>query len=487
MGRYRFMEELLVSTIERRDQVPRSAHRTTDFLNRQPPGSSKTEQCLLGSILLKPDVCDDVMLIVRPDDFYDEVNRRVYEQMLEMHDAGRKVDASLLAERLKQKGILEEMGGLAFLAHLADVVPHAAHATDYALTIRDYAARRELIDACTSILQEAYDSPTETRELVNIAEQRVFSILDRRGASTVVDMKGMLNEALDLLDARLRGEHLHGGIDTGFEDLDRLTGGLHKSELSILAARPGMGKTALALNITEHVAIRHGVPVLFVSLEMSAMELINRLLCSIARVDGHKLRRGVVSKDERKRIVDKASEISIAPLYVDDSPSRNVVEIAAAARRVRRRSKQLGLVIVDYLQLIEPDNPRDPRQEQVARITRRLKGLARELEIPLLCLAQLNRQTEVSRDNRPRLSHLRESGAIEQDADVVMFVHREEYYQSGEEDKQHEGEAEIIVAKQRNGPIGTGLLYWDKTYTRFGDRAVRRYDESEQFSVVDPM
>jgi replicative DNA helicase len=224
--------------------------------------------------------------------------------------------------------------------------------------------------------------------------------------------------------------------------------------------------------------------VLFISLEMSAIELADRMLCSAARVNGHRLRNGTLSNDDRKRLVATASEISKAPLFVDDSPARTVSEIAAAARRVRRRSDdKLGLIIIDYLQLIEPDNPKDPRQEQVARITRRLKGLAREMKVPILCLAQLNRQAEDSKDHRPRLSHLRESGAIEQDADVVMFVHREEYYHRGDEQQQYAGQAEIILAKQRNGPVGDVELVWRKEFTRFEDKAAERLQELDDYNA----
>ena len=250
----------------------------------------------------------------------------------------------------------------------------------------------------------------------------------------------------------MEGEYVESGAETGLTGFDEMTGGLHDGELVILAARPSMGKTALAMNISEHASISQRLPTLFVSLEMSGLELADRMLCSLARVNGHRLRNGSVSSDDRDRLIRKANEVSQAPLFVDDSPSRTVSEIAAAARRIKRREGSLGLVVVDYLQLIEPDNSRDPRQEQVAKIARRLKGLARELQVPLLCLSQLNRQAEDAKDHRPKLSHLRESGAIEQDADVVMFVHREEYYHRGEDRAQYAGQAEIIIAKQRQRP-----------------------------------
>jgi replicative DNA helicase len=271
-------------------------------------------------------------------------------------------------------------------------------------------------------------------------------------------------------------------VETGFTDFDQLTGGLHNSELIILAARPSMGKTALAMNMAEHAAIQLQTPVLFISLEMSSIELADRMLCSLAKVNGHRLRNGTISAEDRARLVEKAAEISQAPLYVDDSPSRTVTEIAAAARRIRRREGRLGLIVIDYLQLIEPDNSKDPRQEQVARIARRLKGMARELEVPVLCLAQLNRQAEDSKDHRPRLSHLRESGAIEQDADVVMFVHREEYYHRGDEQNEYAGQAELIVSKQRNGPIGDVRLVWLREFTRFQDEVPDRLQEFDDYN-----
>jgi replicative DNA helicase len=241
--------------------------------------------------------------------------------------------------------------------------------------------------------------------------------------------------------------------------------------------------TAFAMNVAENVAIKQEAAVLFVSLEMSSIELADRLLCSVARVNGHRLRNGTISQEQRIKLVDVASELSRKPFFVDDSASRTVTEIAAAARRIKRRSGGLGLIVIDYLQLIEPDNPKDPRQEQVAKIARRLKGLAREVGVPVLCLAQLNRQAEMGKDSFPRLSHLRESGAIEQDADVVLFVHREEYYHHGEERKEHQGQAVIHIAKQRNGPAGENIdLVWLREFTRFENRAAPRHEELDSFN-----
>ncbi len=371
------------------------------------------------------------------------------------------------------------------MAEVLHSVPTAANGTHYAEIVKNKATLRALIHSSTEILRDAYDGTTEAREMLSMAEQKIFAILDDRGAGELATIRDVLQEAMVRIDARMKHEHTIGGIETGFRDFDSLTGGLHDSELVILAARPSMGKTALALNIAEHVSLQLQTGVLFVSLEMSSIELADRMLCSSAEVNGQRLRNGTISNEDRRKLVEKAAEMSGSPLFVDDSPSRTITEIAASARRLKRKAG-LGLVVIDYLQLIEPDNARDPRQEQVAKIARRLKGLARELKVPVLCLAQLNRQAEASRDNKPRLSHLRESGAIEQDADVVMFIHREEYYQTNDEDRAKvAGQAELIIAKQRNGPIGDIKLSWVRDFTRFRDSSLRPYDEFEQFNTAD--
>jgi replicative DNA helicase len=450
--------------------------------DRDRPASIDAEKAVLGSILLKPDVCDDVSLLVRAEDFSDESHQVLYQHLLDLNEGGKRVDATILLERLRSSGDLDRVGGAQTLADVVQSVPHAAHAVHYAEIVRDKAVLRSLIDAGTDILRDAYASEDEPRQLLARAEERIFAILERRANADAQPIHAVLQEVLMRMDARMQHDHAIGGVETGFTDLDSLCGGLHNSELIILAARPSMGKTAFAMNIAEHVAMTLQLPVLFVSLEMACMELADRLLCSAAQVNGHRLRNGTISQEDRRRLVQKSAEIGAAPLYIDDTPGRTLTEIAAVARRLKRR-QGLSLVVIDYLQLIEPDNPRDPRQEQVARIARRLKMMSRELGIPVVCLAQLNRQAEVSRDNRPRLHHLRESGAIEQDADVVMFVHREEYYQTTDEDRERvKGAAEIIVAKQRNGPVGDVRLLWQHDYTRFVNLEHRPYDEFESFS-----
>jgi replicative DNA helicase len=457
----------------------------SEILDRKPPFDLDAETGLLGSIILMPEACDEVANILRAEDFYDDANRRLYEHMHEMHNSGGRIDVTLLVDRLKTAGDYETIGGAAYLYKISNSVPNAAHARYYARIIHEKATLRSLISVSTEILRDAYEQQREPKHLLGEAEQKIFAIQDDRASGNLSNISDILHLAMERIDARMRGEHTSGGVETGFTDLDHLTSGLHNSELVVLAARPSMGKTAFAMNIAEYVALELRKPTLFVSLEMSEIELADRMLCSVARVNGHRLRNGTISNADRQRLVQKAAEISEAPLYVDDSPARTVSEIGAAARRIARQRGELGLIVVDYLQLIEPDNPSDPRQEQVARMTRRLKGLAREANVPILVLAQLNRQAEESKDHRPRLSHLRESGAIEQDADVVMFVHREEYYLRGADQEQHAGMAEIIIAKQRNGPVGDVELVWKKEFTRFENSAPERLQEFDDYNAQE--
>lgn len=452
---------------------------------RQLPKNLEAERAVLGSILLLPEVFDEVALIIRPNDFYDDANRIIYEHLLQMHDGGQQIDPMLLVERLNNAEQYETVGGAAYLAEIGRQVPTAAHAEYYAKIVSDKSVLRSLIHTGTDILHDAYEPSADTREMLSKAEERVFGILESKSAGEVKDIREVLQQSMDRLDARIEGNNAFGGVETGFVDLDEMMGGLRNSELTILAARPSMGKTALAMNIAEHVVMTLEIPVLFVSLEMADTELADRLLCSIANVDGKRLRNCSLSQEDRRKLVQTAAEVSKSPLFIDDSPARTMTEITANARRLKRR-ENLGFIVIDYLQLIEPDNPRDPRQEQVARISRRLKGLARELDIPVMCLAQLNRQVESSTHNKPSISHLRESGSIEQDADVVMFVHRDEYYKTSEEEREAvRGEADLLVRKNRNGPTGDVKLTWSHSHTRFNNYAQQPFEEFVHQGVDD--
>lgn len=467
-----------MATYQRVDESRRPAGNRpgNDLFDRLPPQNLDAEQGVLGSLLLDPEMCDEVAMLLQPTDFYLPSHQALFGHLLAMHNDGLRIDVTLLVERLNKHDDLEAVGGLAYLAEVADSVPTAANAAYYSQIVRDKATLRALIHASTEILRDAYDQSLDSREMLARAEEKVFRILEDQGTGELAALQDVLLEALTRIDQRMAKGGGVGGMPTGFSDLDGMTGGLHEGELIILAARPSMGKTALATNISDHVAIGGGRTTLFVSLEMSRLELAERMLCAHGRINGHKLRNGVIAATDRTKLASASAAMSTAPLFIDDTPSRTMTEIAATARRLKRR-ENLAMIVIDYLQLIEPDNSKDPRQEQVAKIARRLKALARELKVPVLCLAQLNRQAEVTKDNRPRLSHLRESGAIEQDADVVMFVHRDEYYCTNDEDRERvAGHADLIIAKQRNGPTGDVKLAWLQDYTRFENLAREGYD-----------
>lgn len=448
----------------------------SSIVNRELPYDLTAEKAVLGCVILNSEVINELSLLLRADDFFDDAHRILYEAMVDLFNSGKKVDVALLVNQLKGTGQYELVGGAAYLAELANAVPNAAHSVYYGEIIQAKAVVRRVIEATTEILEEAYDESTDAQKLISRAEEKIFQIQDEKTGSQARMVSDILTESLQRIDLRMQGQQLASGVMTHFTDFDTMTGGLHNGELIILAARPSMGKTAFAMNIAEQVAMRERAPTLFVSLEMNSIELVDRLLCSVAKVNGSRMRVGTITHEEQQRLLRHAGEISTSPLYIDDTPSRTVSEIAAVARRItqqetKKGNRALGLIVIDYLQLIEPDNSKDPRQEQVAKIARRLKMLAREQSVPVLCLSQLNRQAEDSKDHRPRLSHLRESGAIEQDADVVMFVHREEYYRKPEEAADVAGQAQIIIAKQRNGPIGDVDLVWEKNYTRFLNKA----------------
>ncbi len=451
---------------------------TSELLDRLPPQNLDAERAVLGSLLLNSSYCDDVMLILRPDDFYARQHGTLFRHLVQMHDAGKRIDTTLLVERLKHAGELEAIGGAAYLAEVLQSVPVAAHAVYYAEIVRDKAALRALIHTTTEILRDAYDPALETREMLGQAEERIFSVNDERRSDSITSVRDLMLEAFEHIDHRLTQGGAT-GIPTGFTDLDNLTGGLHDGELVILASRPSMGKTSLAINIADYVSSASKAATLFVSLEMSRLELAQRILCSRGRINGRKFRSGLISSEDREKLVRASNELSDARLYIDDTASRTVTDVAACARRLKRKV-ELGLVIIDYLQLIEPENPKDSRQEQVARIARQLKHLARNVKIPVLCLAQLNRHAD---ESRPKLSHLRESGAIEQDADVVMFIHREDFGMPREEAREKGvlGNADLIVAKQRNGPVDEIKLRFFEEFTRFEQLSPRSRDEFEQY------
>jgi replicative DNA helicase len=435
--------------------------------DRLPPQSRDAERAVLGSLLKDNGIIGDVIQILRPENFYFDAHQKIYRIIQALYDKGHPVDLVMLAENLQQQNELENVGGVAYLAELWECVATAANAEYYARIVRDRALTRNLIHVSTEILRDAYDQVQPADELLGQAERKILEVAEMGITGQFYTLEQALREAFDRIDQRHQGEAMDiSGLSTGYLDLDEITAGLQNSELIIIAARPSVGKTAFSLNLVRNIAVDGRAPVFFVSLEQSRIELAERLLCCQSRVDSHKLRKGHLSGDELHKLIEASGVLRDAKLYIDDTPGQGMLRIAANARRLKLRAG-VKLVVIDYLQLIEPDNRRDPRQEQVAQISRRLKFLARELQIPVIALAQVNRSSEDRQDHRPRLADLRESGSIEQDADTVLMLHRPDRYDPGQQ-----GVIEVIVAKQRNGPTGEITLSYLKEFMRYEDFAV---------------
>jgi replicative DNA helicase len=435
---------------------------------RLPPQSRDAERCVLGSLLRENAVIADVVQIIRQENFYFDAHQKIFQAIIDIYDAGHPVDLIILADKLKQQGFIDDVGGYGYLGDLWECAPTAANAEYYARIVRDKGIVRNLIHASTEILRDAYDQIQSADDLLAKAEREILNIAEKGVTGTTSTLQQALNEAYARMDARKKGGHSDvSGVPSGYVDLDHLTAGFQNSELVILAARPSVGKTAMALNFVRNIVVNDRIPVFFVSLEQARIELAERLLVSVARVDSHKLRKGTLNSDEMQRILDAGGMLHKARLFIDDTPSQNMLRIAANARRLKLR-ENIRLVVIDYLQLIEPENRRDPRQEQVSQISRRLKFLARELEIPVMALAQVNRTSEDRQDHRPRLSDLRESGAIEQDADTVLMLHRPGKADGGIDDNL----IEVLVAKQRNGPTGDITLTYLKQFMRYENHAI---------------
>ncbi|MCS7167684.1 MAG: replicative DNA helicase [Gemmatales bacterium] len=441
---------------------------TSEYL---PPQSLDAERAVLGSMLRDNRIIGDILQIIRKEDyFYDPAHRAIFRAIVGLYDHGQPADLVTVSERLYQEKLIEDVGGYAYLASLWEATPTAAHAEHHARIVRDKAIIRDLIRAANEILTQAYEQNAPADDLLEDAERKILQIAEWGLTGQTFTLEECIAQAYSRIDQRhqrLAGGAIS-GLSTGFLDLDEKTAGLQDSELIIIAARPSMGKTAFALNIARHVALEEDKAVFFVSLEQSRIELAERLLCCQARIDSHKLRKGHLSAEEMRRLHAAGNALSTAKFFIDDTPAQDLLRIAANARRLKLRHN-IRLLIIDYLQLIEPDSRsrRESRQEQVAAISRRLKHLAKELQLPVVACAQLNRGPEDRADNRPRLSDLRESGAIEQDADTVFLLHRPDYYNP----EQDPGVLEVIIAKQRNGPTGDVRLAFLKPYLRMENLA----------------
>jgi replicative DNA helicase len=437
---------------------------------RLPPHNREAERGVLGSMLRDNELIPEVVQLVRAEDFYVFAHQKIFQGLTAIAvDQGKPADPVTLANWLKENQLIEEAGGYGYIVELWEAAPSAGNTKYYADIIRQKALVRHLIHACNDLSADAFDQALPAQELLDSAERRILEIAEMGVTGNTATLQDAIEEAYNRLDARKkRGHHEYSGVPTGFLDLDNLTAGFQESELIIVAARPSVGKTAFALNVLRHIAVEEGLPALFVSLEQSRVEIAERLLCNQARINSHKLRKGHLGADEIDQLHAGADMLRQAKLFIDDTPGQNMLRIAANARRLKLRH-HIKIVVIDYLQLIDPDiRSRESRQEQVAAISRRLKFLARELKIPVVALAQVNRSSEDRQDHRPRLSDLRESGAIEQDADTVFLLHRPEYHEPG----QHEGLVEVIVGKQRNGPTGEVSLMFVKEFMRFENFAV---------------
>jgi replicative DNA helicase len=433
---------------------------------RLPPQDLDAERSVLGAMLLDEGAANEVVSLVGPDDFYRPAHARIFEAMQQLFEKNEPLDEVTVLAQLRATSQLEGVGGATYLASLTESVPSAANAAHYARIVRDRALSRRLINAATVIAGQGYEGG-EIDMLLDQAESKIFEITRAREHRAFTPLKEAVKTAFKQIEALYERKEAITGVPTGFADLDKVTSGFQRSDLIIIAGRPSMGKTAFALNVGLNAAIRSKTPVAVFSLEMSKEQLVMRMLCSEARIDAQRLRSGFLKESDWPKLAKSAGLLAEAPVYIDDSGAISILEMRAKARRLQAE-KGLGMIIVDYLQLMRGRSGVEGREREISEISRGLKALAKELSVPVIALSQLNRSLEQRTDKRPMLSDLRESGAIEQDADVICFVYRDEYYDPNSADK---GLAEIIVGKQRNGPTDTVKLRFFKEYTRFDSAA----------------
>jgi replicative DNA helicase len=443
-------------------------------IHRTLPHSLEAEQGVLGSMLISPrEIIAECVEKINEEYFYVPAHQTVYVVLVELWNAGQGIDLITFTQVLRDRNVLETVGCAAFITSLFTFVPTAANVTYYLEIVRDKYILRQIIAACTESVRRSFEEQDEVNNLLDEVEQKIFSVGEDRFKGHVLTMKDQVMEAIEAIEQLYERRGGITGISTGFAELDRMTNGLHESEMIVIAARPSMGKTALAMNITEHVAINEKLPVAVFSLEMSSQQLVQRLLCSRARVNLQKVRDGFLAERDFPSLTAAASKLAEAQIFIDDTAGLSILELRAKARRLKAQ-KNIKLIVVDYLQLLRSTTRRaqDNRQLEISEISAGLKGLAKELKIPIIVIAQLNRQPEARTGGKPRLSDLRESGSIEQDADLVGLLVRPEIYEEDEDARAEKaGEAELIIAKQRNGPVGEIALTFLKEFTRFEDRA----------------
>ena len=441
-------------------------NRREQYLEKALPSSSEGERVILGAILLDNAVMAQAVEHLKPEDFYSPLNRRVYAAMIELFERDRQIDPILIGEELKKEGSLESIGGVTAITNLTFGLPHFTNVEEYISVVRDKSLMRYLIRVCNAITGEALAEEDEASAVLDRAEQKIFQLAEARTTQSFSRIAPIAERVIVRVREHAEGGGSHGitGLSTGFYELDDLTSGFQRTDLIIVAGRPSMGKTALCLTLAQNAALNSNAIVAVFSLEMSKEQLVTRMLASEARINAHRFRTGHLMTNEWERLAGAIGTLSDARLFIDDTPGISVLEMRAKCRRLAAEQKGLDLVVVDYLQLMSGGKRTESRQQEVSQISRELKGLAKELSVPVVALSQLSRAPEARNPPKPLMSDLRESGSIEQDADVVAFIFREDYYHETDENK---GIAEIIVAKQRNGPTGTVKLAFLKEFTRF--------------------
>jgi len=438
-------------------------------LEKLPPHNLEAEESLLSAILIDNDTLLDILEILNPEDFYRTAHQKIYASVIDLFNNSEPVDLVTLNNALSEKGELQSVGGAPYLAGIIDTVPMAINARHYARIIHGKAILRRLIEKSTEIVQRCYQDRGEVDDVINSAEQAIFEIVEDKTSKPYHPISDLIESNFDTIELLDGKKSLITGIPSGFTDLDNITSGFQNSDLVIIAARPAMGKTSFCLNIARNAAVDYKVPIVIFSLEMSKEQLSMRMLCSEGRVNSSSVRKGILHKDDLLKLTKAAGTLTEAPIFIDDSPNISITSIRTKARRLKM-DKGLGLIIIDYLQLMRGPVKSERRDLEISEISRSLKSLAKEMNIPIIALSQLNRMLEQRSDKRPMLSDLRESGALEQDADLVAFIYRDEVYNKDENNPER-GKAEIILGKHRNGPVGTANLTFLNTYTRFENLA----------------
>ena len=442
-------------------------------LGKVPPHDIEAEQAVIGSMLTDKDAVVSAIEVLKEDDFYRDDNKAIYSAILNLYNRAEPIDIITVKAELETMGKFEQVGGLEYLAELPEKVPTTANSMKYIKIVEEKSTLRNLIKTANEIIEVGYDPTEDVDDIMEGAEKKIFNIMQNKNQKGYDAMKDILVDSFTQLEELYNRKQHITGVPSGFTDLDYRTAGFHGSDLILIAARPAMGKSAFALNIATNAAVKAKVPVAIFSLEMSKEQMVNRILCSEAMVDSNKVRTGKLEEDDWTKLAEAIGPLSEAEIYIDDTPGISVMEIRAKCRKLKLE-KNIGMVVIDYLQLVQGSNKRNgSREQEISEISRSLKILAKELNVPVIALSQLSRAVEQRPDHRPMLSDLRESGAIEQDADIVMFLYRDDYYN---EDSDKKGIAEVIIAKHRGGSTGTVDLVWLGSYTKFVDLE-RRFDD----------